>query len=258
MLRAAMVISYCLVVLPAAAHDFWLAPSSFRPGSETEAVSIRLMVGDGFDGEPVGRNEPRIERFVVRDASGERSVEGRQGADPAGTVAVTGPAIVGYRSRPIRHADMPAAKFESYLREEGLQSVIEQRARAGQTSKPGREIYSRSAKTILAGAGPSRHHERLGFRLEIVPENDPTTATELRLRVWFENDPVEGLLISALRAGGGRRASARTDRDGRVSLPIGGNGVWLIKSVHMVAAPPGSGADWESIWATLTFERAAP
>jgi hypothetical protein len=30
--------------------------------------------------------------------------------------------------------------------------------------------------------------------------------------------------------------------------------VWLVKAVHMVPAPAGSGADWESIWASLTFK----
>ena len=31
-------------------------------------------------------------------------------------------------------------------------------------------------------------------------------------------------------------------------------GVWLVKAVHMVPAPAASGADWESLWASLTFE----
>ena len=33
------------------------------------------------------------------------------------------------------------------------------------------------------------------------------------------------------------------------------NGVWLIKSVQLIPAPAGSDADWESLWASLTFER---
>jgi len=35
-------------------------------------------------------------------------------------------------------------------------------------------------------------------------------------------------------------------------------GLWLIKAVHMVPAPEGSGAEWESLWASLTFELPAP
>ena len=31
-------------------------------------------------------------------------------------------------------------------------------------------------------------------------------------------------------------------------------GVWLVKAVHMAPAPAESGAEWESLWASLTFE----
>ena len=35
---------------------------------------------------------------------------------------------------------------------------------------------------------------------------------------------------------------------------FGGAGVWLIKSVQMIDAPRGSNAEWESLWASLTFD----
>ena len=40
----------------------------------------------------------------------------------------------------------------------------------------------------------------------------------------------------------------------RVSFAFAKPGAWLVKSVHMVPAPAKSGADWESLWASLTFE----
>ena len=46
---------------------------------------------------------------------------------------------------------------------------------------------------------------------------------------------------------------ARTDRNGRVVFPLD-SGVWMIKAVHMIPAPAGSGSDWASFWASLTFE----
>jgi hypothetical protein len=33
-------------------------------------------------------------------------------------------------------------------------------------------------------------------------------------------------------------------------------GVWLVKAVHMIPAKPGTNADWESYWASLTFDLA--
>ncbi len=51
-----------------------------------------------------------------------------------------------------------------------------------------------------------------------------------------------------------RRLSARSDRSGRALFALTAGGVWLVKAVHMVPAPAGSGADWESLWASLTLE----
>jgi hypothetical protein len=31
------------------------------------------------------------------------------------------------------------------------------------------------------------------------------------------------------------------------------DGIWLIKAVQMERAAAGSGADWESVWTSLTF-----
>jgi hypothetical protein len=43
--------------------------------------------------------------------------------------------------------------------------------------------------------------------------------------------------------------------DGRARFALGAKGVWLVRVVHMVPAPRDSGADWESLWGSLVFER---
>jgi uncharacterized GH25 family protein len=50
------------------------------------------------------------------------------------------------------------------------------------------------------------------------------------------------------------RLRLRSDAKGRVTFKLPKRGVWLIKSVQMIPAPPASNADWESLWASLTFE----
>jgi hypothetical protein len=45
----------------------------------------------------------------------------------------------------------------------------------------------------------------------------------------------------------------RTDNEGRVAVPMSA-GVWLIKAVQMERAAAGTGADWESVWTSLTFQ----
>lgn len=242
------------------AHDFWIEPTSFRP-EVGSAVGVGLKVGERFRGDPVPRASEKIERFIVSSRSGERDVEGVPGSDPAGVarVAERGYLVVGYRSRHSR-VDLPADKFEAYLNEEGLQTIVAARAARGQSSLPSTEIYSRCAKAILdaGGAGTVGYDRALGFRLELVPERSPKEAGGSRpmpVRLFYEKKPLPGALVVAMnREEPEKRLSARTDDSGRVAFDLARGGVWLVKSVHMVPAPPRSGADWESLWASLTFE----
>ena len=73
------------------------------------------------------------------------------------------------------------------------------------------------------------------------------------IRLLYQGRPLEGALVVAVPQDTRTPRQARTDRDGRVTLSLY-DGVWLIKAVHMVPAPAGSGADWESLWASLTFK----
>lgn len=244
------------------AHDFWIEPTTFRP-APGEVVKLHLRVGEQFVGEPVKRSDAKIERFVALDpGTGKESpVLGPDGADPAGLFRASGKGltVIGYRSR---HSSviLEAAKFEAYLKEEGLERIIEARAKAGKSGEPGVEIYSRCAKALLAteGGDGKGFDALLGFTLEIVPEANPFAlkpGEKLPLKLLFEGKPLEGVLVAALNeSDSAARAEARTDAAGRVSLPLGKAGSWLVKCVHMVPVTDRDDAEWESLWGSLTFE----
>jgi hypothetical protein len=111
----------------------------------------------------------------------------------------------------------------------------------------------------MAGAPADRV---LGLTLELIPEKNPYTLAarqELPVRLLYGGLPLSGAKVAAVpKDQPSRQVAARTDAQGRVRLPLGGPGVWLVKAVHMIAAPQGSGADWESFWASLTFAVPAP
>jgi len=95
-----------------------------------------------------------------------------------------------------------------------------------------------------------------GYRFEIIPETNPCAPTPLRVRLLFEGKPLAGALVTAMhRDDASARIRIRSDKSGRVTLDLPKNGVWMIKSVQLVPAPAGADADWESMWASLTFER---
>ncbi len=249
-----------LATAPLEAHDFWIEPSTFRPEVPSQ-LHVALRVGQDFRGDAVPRDDRRIVRFVAAGPAGETSIPGLPGTDPAGFARIEHPGlyVVGYRSSrsPI---ELEAEKFEKYLADEGLEHVSKERARRGESGKPGKEVYSRCAKAlVVAGGGPTAGFDRtLGFTLELVPERVPRVG-DLPVDLLFEGKPLAGALVLAMnQADPAQKLSARTDRQGRVVLRLTQAGVWLVKAVHMIPAPPDIGADWESLWASLIFEIASP
>ena len=257
-----------LFAATASAHEYWLLPDRFSaaPG---EPVAIAHRVGTGWPGETLARDPARIVRFGLVDARGERAIEGATGADPAGSIALRRPgvAVAVYRSRP-SSVRLEPELFESYLRDEGLDGVVAYRAAHGEAQQPGLEIFSRNAKALLAGSGwaPVRDAELwrrpVGLALELVPESDPRRpASEgpFIVQLLFRGKPLAGALVKAFpKDGNERRLSARTDAAGRARFALAEPGVWLVNAVHMIDAPAGSGARWESLWSSLTFERPGP
>lgn len=254
------------------AHDFWIEASKFHPGIH-ERVAFDLKVGQHFEGDSVPRNEKKIVRFVVRGPDGKsEDVLGVDGRTPAGywRPEALGLYVVGYRSNttPI---ELEAVKFESYLAEEGLQPVIQARKASGDSDKKGREIYSRSVKSlILCGELPKADPKadraealkgfdaRLGLRLEVIPESNPYTLRvggELPVHVLFDDKPLAGALVGfTAKSAVGEEVRLRTDAEGRVKFKIAHTGEHLVRVVWMVKAPKDADADWESTWSSLTFE----
>jgi uncharacterized GH25 family protein len=248
----------------AGAHDFWIEPSAFTP-APGQRVAVRLRVGQELRGDPVPRDPALIQRFVVVGASGESPVPGVPDTEPAGFASFQAPGLytIAYDSN--RSAvQLDARKFEDYLRQEGLEKISTLRASRGQSAAGVKEVFSRFAKSLIAvgnGSGPG-YDRLLGQRLELVPETNPCALTgggDLRVRLLYEGKPLAGALIMALQKGRPEaKVSARSDAQGRVRLRLDRPGLWLVKAVHMVAAPRDAGADWESFWASLTFEVPGP
>jgi uncharacterized GH25 family protein len=229
-----------LFAVAAHAHDFWIEPSTFRP-EPGKTFTASLLVGQELEGDPVPRSTSLLDSFVVRCAAGEQAVGGFENQDPAGFVRLdaAGTAVIGYRSKPALLEQTPE-KFAQFLREEGIDGVTP-------SSRPHKERFYRYAKSIVQVGRPTSLPKPFGWRLELVPlANDG-------YQLLFERKPLPNATVIALSADG-RRLTARTNANGRVDLKLG-KGIWLLKSTRLVAAPADSGAEWESLWASLTFER---
>ena len=237
-----------LAIAPfALAHDLWIEPSTFRPAVGAR-VTVALRVGQNLQGDPMPRIPPLVQRFELAG----KPIGGMPGADPAGiaVVAQAGPQWIGYQSNAFPMTQ-DAAKFAEYLKEEGLP--------ARKTGAQVHERFYRCAKALLdVPGGEAPTDVPLGFTLELVPRRNPyalKAGQTLPVSLTFRGKPIANVLVMAMSKSDPQNAvHARTDADGRASLRIAHPGFWLIKAVHMEPAPPNAGVEWESWWASMTFE----
>jgi hypothetical protein len=248
-----------LTALPLAArgHDFWIEPEKFHVAGG-EQVPLRLYVGQQFKGESVLYAPESFERYVYAGPGGERKVPGNLGDDPAGSVSTKEPGlyIVGFHSKKFDITFDSFPKFEEYLTTEGLERNLQVAKKRFSLSNAVLEIYSRCAKSLVKvgdGAGSDR---ALGFPLELIAETNPYGGQrKFSARLLYRGKPLEGALVVAFtKQSPLDKLKVRTDKDGRAVLDLNKPGVWLINCVHMIPGSLLSRADWESFWASLTFE----
>jgi uncharacterized GH25 family protein len=268
----AVVLLFLLGRRSAAAHEYWLEPSAFH-ASEHDTVTVAAFAGTGFRGEQKPYAAPRTVRLTL---TGPRVLDLTPGATNGDLTFSRflapddGGMVVAYESTftPIQLA---APEFDRHLELEGLDATRAARARLGDAAGPGRERYARCAKVWIAGREPARVTTPLGLRLELVPLNDPSSSSRLRVRVLYAGHPLARARVrawrqplarvlvptdAATRDSVGAVAEARTDAAGVATLRLVGAGEWLLSSVHMVPSEDRAAADWQSLWASLTFARA--
>jgi len=249
-----------VAVSPAAsAHEFWLEPTAFS-APVGGPIGIYVCNGSGFEGWSLPRDPRRIEEFVAVGPDGSHPVVGLDGSEPAGIVRLTGPGsyVLAYRSNRAMTVQ-PDEKFDAYLREKGLDAVLATRNKERHGGGRVRESYSRYAKSLVrVGNSTALPDRELGLPLEIVADNDVFANKEGKtFRVLYRGKPLAGVLVAAMRPGTtDTDVTARTDSSGRVQFRLLKGGLWRIAAIHMVAPPSDVDADWDSLWASLTFELA--
>lgn len=265
--RIAVALTLLAVAAPAMAHEFWLELSSYAPRIGDE-VDVHVFNGDGIvNGAEFKRNDKHIKRFWVVTPTGERDVLGVNGYEPAGLFRVeqSGMHIVAYSSNPTI-IKLPAARFEAYLKDEGLENISALRKQRGETGTEGREAFVRCAKAIFMvdDHTTSDFDKRLDLPLEVIPLNNPLAARDgnVRVQILFQGRPLENAKVLAMRRETPELKpiilDTRSDAEGNASFHLDTGGQWLISAVHMVEAKDNVNADWQSYWASLSFEAMAP
>lgn len=168
--------------------------------------------------------------------------------------------VIGASTGP-RQIALTGEDFNSYLKEDGIPDVLNARALNGELGTAVRERYQKHVKAVLQ-VGETRtqaYGTVLGYPAEIVPLTNPYAARigdTLAVRALVDGSPIASqLLLSGGERGGQKIAEnwARSDSAGIARFALSEAGKWYIKFVHMVPVS-GDSVNYESKWATLTFE----
>lgn len=248
------------------AHDFFFRTNTFfgAPGS---TMLIRALNGT------FSKSENSITRDRLRDLS-VVSPAGRAHPDTAlwsvaGDTSVltlrTGAAgtyVVGASLLP-REITLKAADFNTYLADDGIPDVLAARRKNGELGKDATERYSKHIKALLqVGATRTGDYSTvLGYPAELVPLDNPYTlkpGSMLRVRAMVDGKPVGSQLVVV----GGRKRNGdrqvekrvRTDASGVARVRLPASGQWYVKFISMTPFQGAEKIDYESKWATLTFE----
>ncbi|MBI4546711.1 MAG: DUF4198 domain-containing protein [Ignavibacteriae bacterium] len=257
---------FFIYVPAASAHDFFLFPSSFhcRRG---DSVIVRIHVDDVFPGKSTKWNSSRVLRFeawwnhqkidtlkysLLSDSSGVNVKFEKAGLHMF---------ALDWSARLI---ELKPDEYREYLTSEGLDHILNLRKERNEENKPGRERYSRYVKTLLDCQSSRQENasKEVGQTIELIPLENPyhkTVGDTFHVKLMFKGKPLAHALVSGTYTGFTDKPdtyhqSARTDSNGVVGVHLTSVGPWLIRTVHMLPLNNSKEADWESWWASLTFE----
>lgn len=249
----------------ASAHEMFLKPAShdLAPGAKTE---IALFNGT-FDKSENPITRDRMKAVSVAAAGQVSAPSPSQWRDDKVTsyldLTVGGPGTyaVGVSTAP-KIIELSADNFEEYLLHDGIEDTLKARQAEKGPRTPVRERYSKHVKTILqVGSARTDDHARpLGFPAEILLAQNPAAVKAgdtLGFKALIKGQPMAGQLVYASYAGfqgkdGAKAVRLRTDAAGAGAFKVTQPGVWYLTLINMQKAT--GEADYESNWATVTFE----
>jgi hypothetical protein len=244
----------------ALAHDLFLKLDSYFLEPHTR-VRIPVLNGTFTKSEAFVTPERIADVSVVAGSRTRLRPANVWSRGPDSTSVLTlalgaaGTYVIGVSVRP-RELSLEADAFNAYLKEDGLPHVLEARRAGNELGKGARERYSKHVKAVfqVGEARSAAFVVVLGYPAEIVPLENPYTigrGASLRVRCLVNGRPVANQTV--LWGGAGAERSTRTDSGGVARLTLDAAGRWYVKFVHMVRSTK-PGLDYESKWATLTFE----
>jgi uncharacterized GH25 family protein len=261
MKKSILFICVFILAVPILAHEFWLQPEKFifQPG---EIINIRFWVGEDFDGTNWSGSHEKVNslQLYLDDITDDISdqVTDEKGDSLQLSIFDEGTPMITFNSAN-SFIQLDSAKFNTYLKEDGLNSTLEYRAAHNETDSSGREFYQRSVKTLVqVGDKRSNISHATNLPLDIIPAANPYTVKNndtLSVKVLFKNQPLANQLVNVWQRVNGKTSKQeyRTNSKGGLSFEISASGKWMVSTVKMIHLDNDPKANWQSYWGSCTW-----
>ncbi len=256
--------SLACIATVAKGHEFWIDPENYivEPGAQ---IVADIKVGEDFKGGKQSYLPPNFRRFDYVYTGQAHPVEGRMGDLPAVRMDAPGEGLVVFvhETTDLRLAWDSYEKFESFVIHKDAAWTLQSHADRGLPKKDVTEVYSRYAKSLVAVGDGAGSDLETGLLTEIVALENPYTddmSDGIDVQVFYEGNPRAGAQLEVFDEPVFGRVSVFTvkaDEQGRATIPVKPGNKYQLDSVVLREPSPelaaSKNAQWESLWANLTF-----
>jgi uncharacterized GH25 family protein len=242
-------------------HEFWMQPKKFKY-NVGEEMRVDFLVGENFEGEAWDLKKNKIEQINLHHPT--KSIDLKILVKPEEKDKLkfkfteAGTHLISMQSDE-SISELDAQKFNDYLKEDGLDDILDLRTKTNSLDKPCKELYSRYAKVLIQCGDrlDDTFKKKTNLRLEIIPLQNPYSLKSgdyLQCLLLFNGKPCPHQQVKIWNKIGNASIAqnAFSENDGTIKFPISSKGPWMISTVKMIPSEK-PGADWQSFWGSLVF-----
>lgn len=245
------------------AHEYILLAYKYRV-QKGDTLEMHLFVADGFNIQlerPMETSKTKKFELITQQGTTDLLAETSDHALPIinRKVDFEGLGLL-HMERDYARISLTTPKFLAYLKEDHIENI---KVVKGTEKRLQREKYTRYIKALVQSGKPGNdtlYKKITGQQFEIILLQNPYRMNAggiLKTKVLFMGKPLSGKVITARNRTGNENSmflTARTDANGICSFKLSRKGEWFIHATQMIPCPDKTDSDWESFWASYSFE----
>ena len=245
------------------AHEYILLAAKFRL-HKGDLLEVHLFVADGFNIQlerPFQKTITKKFELITKDSTIDLNAITPNAAFPVvnRTVGFEGGGLL-HMERDYARIALTTPKFLAYLKEDHIENIV---TTVDKNKALQKERYTRYIKALVQSGdvyNDTLYKQITGQNFEIVLLQNPYNLHEsatFKAQVFFMSKPLTGKIITAQNRIGNKKVitiASRTDGNGICSFKLPRKGEWFLHATHMIACADKQDSDWESFWASYSFE----